>query len=180
MPLKTDLSYTCPNSGVTFRLRPIPPLNFEDFNIAYDQGNPPPNPPLVPVKVADKVVTQADYKDEYFLILFTRWSAKKEQTARHFMFYMGVEDNPPDSYAPDPFLYFGELTPGMRKGLWVSDQLKTVDDTKGLVEAIKSLMSITEEGLEDEKKDTALEPVGLTSSNGNLNQTPTLSNSSIP
>lgn len=180
MALVQNPTYTCPDSGVMFKLRPIPPLNFDDFNNAYDEQYPPPKPPLIAVKVADKVITQPDSRDEYYLAEFARWNGKKEAAARHFMFYMGIENDTPANYQPDRGLFTGDLPPGKKKALWISDQLKTTRDIQGLVEAIQSLLTITEDGLSEEKKGTTPEPGGLISSNGTSNPDPVLSNSSIP
>lgn len=172
MALVQNPTYTCPDSGVVFNLRPIPPLNFDDFNNAYDEQYPPPKPPLIAVKVADKVITQPDSRDEYYLAEFARWNGKKEAAARHFMFYMGIENDPPANYQPDRGLFTGDLPPGKKKALWISDQLKTTNDIKGLVEAIQSLLTITEDGLDSEKNDTTPGQEIGTSSNGKLSPVP--------
>lgn len=180
MALVQNPTYTCPDSGVVFRLRPIPPLNFDDFNNAYDEQYPPPKPPLIAVRVADKVITQPDSKDEYYLAEFARWNGKKEAAARHFMFYMGIENDPPATYQPDRGLFAGDLPNGKRKALWVSDQLKTTNDIKGLIEAIQSLLTITDEAIEAEKNFTALEPEVLTSSVGKSNNVQKVSDLTFP
>lgn len=177
MSLVAEPKYTCPDSGVTFLLRPIPPLNFDDFSIAYDEAYPPPTPPLMAVKVADKVISQPNPKDEYFLAEYSRWNAKKEAAARHFLFYMGVADDPPQDYQPAKELYFRGLSAGKRKALWVTDQLTTARDIAGLMEAINSLLRVTEEGLADSKNGTPPEQAVLTSSNGQSSPTLTPSDS---
>lgn len=169
MALTEDLRYTCPNSGVTFHLLPVPPLNFDDFSIAYDETYPPPNPPMTEINVAGKTLLQPDNRDPYFVNELSRWASKKEAAIRHFLFARGIADDPPPDYAPNELLYNGNLPPAKRKALWVSDQLHTQADITGLVEAINSIMSITDAGLEAAKKNTAQEQAESPSGNGTSN-----------
>lgn len=169
MALKTDLTYTCPDSGVTFELRPIPPLNFDDFNHAYDERYPPPIPPLSEINVAGKMIAQPDSRDPYFVMRLEQWGAKKEAAVRHFLLVRGVVNDPPADYAPDGSLYSGDLSRGTLKALWISDQLHTVKDITALIEAIQAINTVTEGGLEAEKKDMMLEPEATLSGNGKSN-----------
>lgn len=178
--IKTDLKFTCPDSGVTFELCPIPPLNFDDFNNAYDELYPPPSPPLTEINIAGKLISQPDSRDPHFQTVYKSWESKKEAASRHFMFAVGVLNDPPKQYTPNNSLYAGELPPGKRKALWVSDQLKTVNDIKCLIEAIQSINGITETGLEESKKDIERSLAGSISSNGQSNPTPTPSALTIP
>lgn len=180
MALKKDLTHTCPDSGVTFELRPIPPLNFDDFNNAYDELNPRPVPPLTEINVAGKLISQPDSRDPYFTMLLETWGSKKEAVARHFMLARGVVNDPPAEYMPDELIYTGKLSEGKRKALWVSDQLHTINDLKSLIEAIQSIGMITDDGLESEKKDITLVPEDGTSSNGKSNPIPVPSGLTIP
>lgn len=164
--LKSTLEFTCPDSGVTFTLRPIPPLNFDDFDNAYDEFHPPPTPPMREVKVVDKIILQPDSQDEHYKKRFASWSSRKEAAARHFLFARGVENDPPPDYAPDTSLYSGDLPPAKRKALWVSDQLRTIKDITSLVEAIQSINNVTEAGLEEAKKGIDQQPEVSISSNG--------------
>lgn len=172
MALKTDLTYICPDSGVTFTLRPIPPLNFDDFNHAYDQLHPPPVPPLAEINVAGKTLAQPDSRDSYFVMSLENWGAKKEAAVRHFLLVRGVVNDPPADYLPDENLYSGDLSKGTRKALWVSDQLHSVNDITSLIEAIQSINTVTEGGLEVEKKDMMPEPEPTLSGNGKSNPDP--------
>lgn len=173
MALKEDLSYTCPSSGVTFHLLPVPPLNFDDFSIAYDETYPPPNPPMMEINVAGKTLLQPDNRDPYFVNELSRWASKKEAAIRHFLFARGIADDPPPDYAPNELLYTGNLSKGKLKALWVSDQLHTADDISGLVEAINSIMSITDAGLDASKKNTTPAPAAFPSGNGTSSLIPT-------
>jgi hypothetical protein len=167
---KAEPKFIC-SSGVTFELRPIPPLNLDDFNNAYDEMYPPPIPALMEINVAGKMIAQPDTRDPYFVMLLQNWGARKEAAARHFLLARGVINDPPSDYLPDDSLYAGELSRGKRKALWVSDQLHNVEDIKQLIEAIQSLNNITETGLEESKNGTPPSLADLTSSNGQSNQT---------
>lgn len=169
MAIKTDLTYTCPDSGVTFELRPIPPLNFDDFNHAYDERYPPPIPPLSEINVAGKMIAQPDSRDPYFVMRLEQWGAKKEAAVRHFLLVRGVVNDPPPDYVPDASLYSGDLSRGTLKALWISDQLHTVNDITALIEAIQSINAVTDGGLEDSKNVMPPALVGGTSSNGASN-----------
>lgn len=180
MALKKDLTHTCPDSGVSFELRPIPPLNFDDFNNAYDEMNPRPVPPLTEINVAGKLISQPDSRDPYFTMLLETWGSKKEAVARHFMLARGVVNDPPDDYLPDELIYTGKLSEGKRKALWVSDQLHTINDLKSLIEAIQSIGTVTEEGIEQAKNDLTPQPAASLSGNGVSNPVLTQSDSTFP
>lgn len=172
MALKTDLTYTCPDSGVAFELRPIPPLNFDDFNHAYDERYPPPIPPLSEINVAGKIIAQPDSRDPYFVMRLEQWGAKKEAAVRHFLLVRGVVNDPPADYVPDGSLYSGDLSRGTLKALWISDQLHTVKDITALIEAIQSINTVTDAGLDAEKKGTTQQQAASISSNGTSNPDP--------
>lgn len=178
--IKTDLKFTCPDSGVTFDLCPIPPLNFDDFNNAYDELYPPPSPPVTEINIAGKLISQPDSRDPHFQTVYKSWESKKEAASRHFMFAVGVLNDPPKQYTPNNSLYAGELPPGKRKALWISDQLKTVNDIKCLIEAIQSINGITETGLEASKNGTPPLQAESPSSNGQSNNVPTAYGLTIP
>lgn len=166
MAIKKDLRWIAPDSGVVFELQPIPPLNFDDFNTAYDRHHPKPRPPMIEVTVVDKKLSQPNAADPYFVNELEDWSAQKESDSRHFILAKGVKNEPPEDWQPDDLLYSGELPKWKRKSLWVSDQLHSLRDITGLIEAIQSLNTVTETALDEAKKSTEPPLEIPTSSNG--------------
>lgn len=173
MALKTELKWTAPDGGITFDLEPIPPFNLDDFSNTYDKRHPKPKPPLMEITVVDKKLAQANPKDEYYLTELQEWMADKENASTNFMFYKGVKDNPPDDWEPDELLYDGTLEKWQRKAMWVKCQLKTINDIKGLIEAINSINNVTDAGIDSAEKNSAPQQTAVPSSNGNLSVIPT-------
>lgn len=180
MPLKADLSFTLPDSGVTLLLKPIEPVLLQRFIIEWGKKYPKPVPPLIEINIAGKLISQPDAKDAYFIMQLEDWSARQNTDVLDFMLAYGVLDRPPDDWLPDEIFYSGHLPEYQRKALWISGQIRTVKDLTALQEAIEGLNSVTEGGLEASKNGTPPLQAEPPSSNGQSNNVPTAYGLIIP
>lgn len=123
---------------------------------AYEKRNPPPEAPLMEIKIAGKPIARFDYNDLGYRLLKSSWDGFKNLSQFQFIASEGVANEVPNAFKVHPDLVV-DGSEAERKTLWLYEVLKDDDSIGELTQAILSLNNATPEAIEDAEKN--LEPV---------------------
>lgn len=140
--------------GLSLELRRVSNYKIAQFQRAYSRHNPKPEPPLIEIKIAGKLVARQDYNDDGFRIQQNEYAAYMRMAQYQYMVGEGVLTEPPPEFTPDPRLVIDE-TPEEYKLLWIYDLIEGDDAIlNDLMEAISSIGEATQTAIEDAEKNS--------------------------
>lgn len=138
-------SYTTPNTGRTFTLRPL-----NSFHLAYISSDTSgrPKPPVVQVGRGKRRRYEENPDDPGYVQRLKQWESQREIKGMMYVFAKGVADEPSEDELDDLRGFFPNANDSELKYLWVTG---LIDDSEamGLMEAIVGQTDITKGGLND-------------------------------
>lgn len=141
------------NEGLSLELQPVSNFIIAQWERDYEKRNPPPEVPLVEVKIAGKPIARFDYSDAAYLVVKKGYENRKYVASMEFIVTEGVKTPTPEDYAPRPDLVVNG-TESERKAMWLYGLLGSDEAISELGGAITSLNNATPEAIEDAEKNS--------------------------
>jgi hypothetical protein len=120
---------------------------------AYEKRNPPPEVPLMEIKIANKPIAKFDYNDPGYRRLKSTYDGYKNLSQFQFVASEGVATEVPDNFKAHPDLIV-DGSEAERKMLWLYNVLRDDDSIAELTQAVLSISNATPEAIEDAEKNS--------------------------
>lgn len=141
------------NEGLSLELAGVSNFMLAQWERGYEKRNPPPEVPLMEVKIAGKPIAKFDYNDPGYLLAKRGYESRKYVESTAFVITTGVLNPVPEDYVLAPNLVVDD-TEAERKAVWLYSVLGSDECIGELMGAIMSINNATPEAIEDAEKNS--------------------------